>query len=72
MSAVKKSTLGSLALYVLIGRVPFRKRLLTSTLRRSRKASGLFLIYRIVRRLVNSQKRTEITVITKEATIETY
>ncbi len=72
MSRFKKSTLGSLALYVLVGRLPFRKRLLTSTLRRSRKASGAFLLYRIARRLMRSQDRTEITVIAKEARIETY
>ena len=72
MSKFKNSTLGSLALYVLIGRIPFRKRLLTSALRRSRKASGVYLIFRIVRRLVRSQGRTEVTVITKEAVIETH
>jgi len=72
MSRFKKSTLGSLALYVLVGRLPFRKRLLTSTLRRSRKASGAFLLYRIARRLMRSQDRTEITVIAKEALIETH
>jgi hypothetical protein len=69
---MKKSTLGSLALYVLVPRIPLSKRLLTSTLRRSRKASAAFLIYRIVRRLMRSQDRAEITVITKDAVVETY
>jgi hypothetical protein len=64
--------LASLALYILVGRIPFRKKLLTSAITRSRKASGAYLIFRIVRRLVRSQGRTEITVITKEAHVETH
>jgi hypothetical protein len=72
MSKPKKSTLASLALYILVGRIPFRKKLLTSAIARSRKASGAYLIFRIVRRLMRSQGRTEITVITKEAHVETY
>ena len=69
---MKKSTLSSLALYLLISRAPLKKRLLTSVLRRSSKASGVFLIYRIVRRLVRFQDRKEITVFTKEAVVETH
>lgn len=69
---MKKSTLGSLALYLLAGRVPLKKRLLTSALKRSRKASGAFLLYRVVRRLMRVQDRSEITVFTKEAVIETH
>jgi len=72
MSKFKNSTLGSLALYVLIGRIPFRKRLLTSALRRSRKVSGAYLIFRIVRRLVRTQDHTEVTLIAREATVETH
>ena len=72
MSKPKKSTLASLALYILVGRIPFRKKVLTSVIARSRKASGVYLIFRIVRRLVRSQGRTEVTVITKEAVIETH
>ena len=69
---MKKSTLSSLALYLLISRAPLKKRLLTSALRRSRKASCVFLVYRIVRRLVRFQDRKELTVFAKEAVVETH
>jgi hypothetical protein len=72
MSKPKKSTLASLALYILVGRIPLGKRLLTSAIARSRKVSGVYLIFRIVRRLVRSKGQTEVTVITKEAVIETH
>lgn len=69
---MKKSTLSSLALYLLISRAPLKKRLLTSALGRSSKASGVFLVYRIIRRLVRFQDRKEITVFAKEAVVETH
>ena len=69
---MRKSTLSSLALYLLTSRAPLKKRLLTSALRRSSKASGVFLVYRIVRRLVRFQDRKEITVFAKEAVVETH
>lgn len=72
MSKPKKSTLASLALYILGGQIPFSKRMLTSAIARSRKVSGVYLIFRIVRRLVRSKDQTEVTVITKEAVIETH
>jgi hypothetical protein len=72
MSKPKKSTLASLALYFLVGRIPFSKKLLTSAIARSRRASGAYLIFRIVRRFVRTPERTEITVITKEAHVETH
>jgi len=72
MSKPKKSTLASLALYILVGKIPLSKRLLTSAIARSRKASVAYLLFRIVRRIVRTQGQTEITVITKEAVVETH
>jgi hypothetical protein len=43
-----------------------------SAVKRSSKASGVFLVYRIIRRLVRFQDRKEITVFAKEAVVETH
>jgi hypothetical protein len=69
---MKKSTLSSLALYLLVSRAPLKRRLLMSAVKRSSKASGVFLVYRIVLRLVRFQDRKEITVFAKEAVVETH
>lgn len=72
MSKSNKSTLASVALYFLVRRIPLKKRLLTSVIGRSRKASGVYLIFRLVRRLARSQDQTNITVITKEALVDVH
>ena len=69
---MKKSALSSLALYLPASSAPLKKRLLTSAVRCSSKASGVFLVYRIVRRLVRFQDRKEITVFAKEAVVDTH
>jgi len=72
MSKSKKSTLASLALCILVGRIPFKKKVLRAAIVHSRKARGVYLIFRIASRLARSKGDAEFTIITKEALIETH